>query len=233
MDKKHIIIIIVFILAIAVIGGYLFSNSAKSSENSIFELSKSAYMNIPKNPNATTTADKNGVLYYTDESNGINVTSISNISTPVGVSKMNSLKNSIERGSEKIIGDNVVVYLKDGIYSIFVVDSEYNDTILIQSKDKNLLLVCWESLKFHSPTDKLKFNDTDSGSQSSDSSSFVNGAEKAQSAVESSSSSTPSTSTSSSTTSASYSDSFGSSTGSTSRGSGGRSNSGPSYEDSF
>ena len=238
MDKKHIIIIIAVIAVIAIVGGYFLLNnqSQVTSETSILELSKSAYMKVPKNPNATTNADKKGIVYYVDEKDDVNVTSLSNLSTSDGVKKMDNLKNSVERGSKRISGDDVVVYLKDGIYSIFIQDTEYKDAILLQSKDKNLLLQCWESIKFHNPTDKIKFTETpsDSKSGSSEPVSVISAVEKTETAVQSNSYSAPAQTSSSSESYSSYSESFGSSGGSYSS-SGSRSVSAPanSYVNSF
>ena len=238
MDKKHIIIIIAVIAVIAIVGGYFLLNnqSQVTSETSILELSKSAYTKVPKSPNATTNADKKGIVYYVDEKDDVNVTSLSNLSTSDGIKKMDNLKNSVERGSKRIAGDDVVVYLKDGIYSIFIQDTQYKDAILLQSKDKNLLLQCWESIKFHNPTDKIKFTETpsDSKSGSSEPVSVISAVEKTETAVQSNSYSAPAQTSSSSESYSSYSESFGSSGGSYSS-SGSRSVSAPahSYVDSF
>ena len=229
MEKKHIIILIILIAIIAVIGGYFLLNNQQSSEQTTLILSQSAYMEVPKDAVATKNnkVDKKGIFYYVDEKDNVNVTSCSNLSADSSESEMNKLKSAVERGSKKITGDNVVVYLKDGIYSVFVKNTQYNDTILLQSTNKNLLIQCWESIKFHSPTDKLKFNETTSDSGSSSSGSVVNAAEKTKKVV--SKNTSPSTSSSSSSQSSSYSSGFGyssygsgsSSKGSSSGGSGG------------
>ena len=207
MDRKYIILIIL-IAIIALIGGYfLLNGQTQPSEKTTLILSQSAYMEVPKDASATNNVDKKGVFFYVDNSSSINVTSCSNLSEDSSVAEMNKLKNSFERGSKKLKGDDVVVYLKDGIYTVFVKNTQYNDTILLQSTNKNLLIQCWESIKFHSPTDKLKFNETTSDSGSSSSGSVVNAAEKTKKVV--SKNTSPSTSSSSSSQSSSYSSGFG------------------------
>ena len=234
MEKKHIIILIILIAIIAVIGGYFLLNNQQSSEQTTLILSQSAYMEVPKDAVATKNnkVDKKGIFYYVDEKDNVNVTSCSNLSADSSESEMNKLKSAVERGSKKITGDNVVVYLKDGIYSVFVKNTQYNDTILLQSTNKNLLIQCWESIKFHSPTEKLKFNDTSSSSSGSGGSgTVVNAAEKTKSTVKKSAPSTSYSSSSSSSvsSSSSYSNSFGYSSygsGGSSKKSSGKSSSG-------
>ena len=201
--KKIILIVAIVVVAIAVIGGYsLFSTPTVDMNQTTIVLSKSAYMNVPIQDNASSNADKDGIFHYVDKENGINITSCnSNISKKSSISKMIALKNSTEYDSKKIKEDNVVVYEKNGTYSIFVKNIEYNNTIMLQSTSKNLLMACWNSLKFHNPTDKFKFDNTTSGSN------VVNAVEQTQSVVGdvSSSYSSPSTSDSSSS---SLSDSY-------------------------
>lgn len=233
MDKKYIIIILI-VAIIAVIGGYFLLNNASTditTEHTTIVLSKSAYMEVPKNLNATSKADKKGIFYYKDKKDDINVTSCSNLSASSSSKEMKKLKNSIATGAKKEKGDGVVIYEKDGIYSVFVKNTQYNDTLLIQSSDKNLLLQCWNTVKYHDPTDKIKFNDTTSSS--SGSGSVVSAVEKTESAVKSSYSSSSSSSTSSSTSyssgsgSGGYSD-FGFSSSSSSSSSGSSKSSGSS-----
>ena len=110
-------------------------------------------------------------------------------------------KNSTQSDSKKIKEGNVVVYEKNGTYSIFVKNLEYNNTVMLQSTNKNLLMACWNSLKFHNPTDKFKFDNVSTGSN------VVNAVEETQSAigdVSSYSSSSTSDSSSSSSSSNSY-----------------------------
>ena len=203
MNKKYIIIIAVIII-IAAVGGYLLmNNNMETSKQTTLILSKSAYMEVPENNNATSKADKEGIFYYIDMSDEINVTSSSNISTSDSAKEMKKIITSIEHGSKKIVEDGVVMYLKDGIYSIFINNTQYKDTVLLQSTNKNLLLNCWQTLKFHSPTDKFKIGNTTESSSSS-SGNVVNAVEKTQSSVESSSSTSSSSSSSSSSGSSIY-----------------------------
>lgn len=74
-----------------------------------------------------------------------------------------------------------------GIYSIFVKNVLYNDSILIQSMSKDLLLNCWATLKFHDPSDSLKFDNTTAGGGT-----VINGAEQTEKIVQSSSTSSSS-----------------------------------------
>ena len=116
-----------------------------------------------------------------------------------------------------------------------VKNTEYNDTLLIQSTDLNLLLQCRESVKYHDPTTKIKFNDT---SESSGSGTVVDAVQQTERAVEKTTTSTSTSSSSSSSSSTAgtgtggYSD-FG--FGSSSRGSTGSSkasgSSGGGYSD--
>lgn len=243
MDKKYILIILL-IAVIAVVGGYFLLNGNNiqtvSGEQTTIVLSKSAYMEVPKDSNATSNADKKGIFYYKDKDDDINITSCSNLSASSSVKEMKKLKNSVSTGAKKIVENNVVVYEKDGVYSVFAKNTQYNDTLLIQSSDKNVLLACWNSVKYHDPTDKIKFNGTagDKGSGS-----VVNAIEQTQSAVQASGSSSSSYSESSSSSSSSdssydysgsgsggYSD-FGFDTGSSSSGSSSSGSSGGGYSD--
>jgi hypothetical protein len=213
MDKKYILIILV-VAVIAVVGGYFLLNGNNSgtitSEHTTIVLSKSSYMEVPKDSNATSKADKKGIFYYVDENDDINITSCSNLSASSSVKEMQKLKNAIATGAKKVKDGDVVVYEKDGVYSVFVKNTQYNDTLLIQSTDKNLLLQCWNSVKYHDPTDKIKFNDTTTGGSGS----VVNAVEKTESAVETSSSSSGSSGSSSYTsTESSSSDYSGSGSG--------------------
>ena len=238
MDKKNIIIIVVIIAVIAIIAGYfMLNNQSDNSQQTTLILSKSAYMEVPEDANATSNADKKGIFYYVDAKDGINITSSSNISASSSASEMKKIVNSIEKGAKKIVSDDVVMYLKDGVYSIFLKNTQYKDSILIQSTNKNLLLQCWQSIKFHSPTDSFKIGNTSSSSSSSSSSgSVVDAVQQTQKAVGTSSSSSSSTSSSSSSSSSesfsdfSYSRSTGGSSGGSSSG-GGSSTKGGSIAD--
>ena len=185
MDKKHILIIVVIVAVLAVVGGYFLLNNATVtiSDHTTIVLSKSAYMEVPENKNASSKADKKGVFYYKDTKEDINVTSCSNLSTASGADEMKKLKNEVATGAKKLKEDNVVVYEKDGVYSVFVKNTEYNDTLLIQSTSKALLLQCWQTVKYHDPTQKIDFGN---GTGSSDSGSVVSAVEKTESAVQSS-----------------------------------------------
>ena len=70
MDKKYILIILL-IAVIAVVGGYFLLNGNNiqtvSGEQTTIVLSKSAYMEVPKDSNATSNADKKGIFYYKDK----------------------------------------------------------------------------------------------------------------------------------------------------------------------
>lgn len=204
-SKKVILIVVVVVAAVALFGGYsLLSTPTVDMNQTTIVLSKSAYMNVPIQDNASSNADKDGIFHYVDDKNGINVTSCnSNISKKSSISKMNALKNTTESNSKKIKEDNVVVYEKNGTYTIFVKNMEYNNTVMLQSTNKNLLMACWNSLKFHNPTDKFKFDNTTSGSN------VVNAVEQTQSVVgDVSSSSSSSSASDSSSSSSSSSDSY-------------------------
>jgi hypothetical protein len=212
MNKKHAILIIVILIAVgAVIGAYMMFNDAPvetttastttSFENRTMILSKSAYMKVPINPNATDKVNKKGMHYYKDNESDINITSCSNLSASSSAKEMKKLKNSIATGAKKSKEHNVVVYEKDGVYSIFVRNIQYNDTLLIQSSDKDLLFLCWETLNYHDPAHKVHFDDEKDSKDSSSGSGAIDVAQKTESAVKSSSSSTKSTSSSSSSSS--------------------------------
>ena len=237
MNTKHIIIVVAVVAVVAIFGAYfmLGENQEITSEQVPMRLSKSAYMEIPDNPNATLETDKNGVSRYSDEKDDINITVASNLSLSSSKNEMDKIKDSVATGSKKIVEDNVVIYEKNGTYSVFVKNTQKNDTVLIQSSNKNLLLQCFNSIKFHSPTDSLKFNDTGSSKGSDTSSSkVVDIAQQTQSTVEkSTSSASSSSSVSSSSSGSSYGDSY-SDYVSSSRGSGsGGSSSSHSYGDSY
>ena len=115
---------------------------------------------------------------------------------------MKKLKNSVVTGSKKIKEDNVIIYEKNGTYSIFVENTQYNDSLLIQSSDKNIAFSCWESIKYHDPSDNFKIDNTTSNDTGSVK--VVDAVEQTQSAVE-----TPSSSQSSSSAETTDSDSVG------------------------
>lgn len=185
MNKK-IIFLIVIIAFVLLIGGYFLLNHQQETEKTTLVLSDSAYMKVPVSSSATSKADKNGIFYYVDKEHGLNVTTYnSNVSKSAGLKTMNNLKNQIETGSRKIDDDKVVIYEKDGVYSIFIKNTNSNDTILLQSTDKKTLLECWESIKYHDPSDSLKFED---------SSNVVNVTEETQTAIAQYSSSSSSSS---------------------------------------
>ncbi|MBR4448556.1 hypothetical protein [Methanobrevibacter sp.] len=219
MDKKKIIIIVAIIAVIAIIGAYFVFNDSHvgTAKQKTILLSKSAYMQVPDTKNVTNKVDKDGVFHYKNKDSDINITSCSNLSAASSEKELKKLKNDVATGAKKLKEDNVVIYEKDGVYSVFVKNTQYNDTLLIQSSDKNLLLQCWESVKYHDPSVKIKINDTGSSPGSGN---VIDVVEKTQSAVQSSSSSTSSSSSSSSDySSGGYSDFGFSSSSSSSRGS--------------
>ena len=200
MDRKYIILIVAIIAVLAAIGAFFLFSNPMTLEHSAMVLSDSSYMEVPVDPSAVSKADKEGVFYYIDKNNGINITSSSNITSDAGLKEFNSLKNGVMIGSKKMVEENAVIFAKNGIYSILVNNGKYNDTVLIQSTNKNLLMQCYNSLKFHSPTDSLKIDDT--GSKS-----VVNATQTTQKAVKSNPSYTPSSKSVSSSSSSSSSSS--------------------------
>ncbi len=204
MNKKHIILIIIIIAAIAAIGGYFFFNGSTDSisdssiEQKTILLSKSAYMNVPDTKNVSDKVNKKGVHYYKNKNIDLNITSCSNLSDSSSEKELKTLKDSVARGAKKSTEDGLVVYEKNGTFSIFVKNTQYNDILLIQSSDKNLLLQCSKSVEFHDPAQKIKINDTGG----SDSGKVINVVEKTEKAV---STSTPSGGSSSSKISSSAS----------------------------
>lgn len=228
MESKKIIIIIGVIVLFAAIAGFFLLNNnptVTTNDQTTIVLSKSSYMKVPDVPNATAKADKKGIFYYNDADDNLNITSSSNLSASSSVKEMKKLKNSIVTGSKKIKEDNVVIYEKNGTYSIFVENTQYNDSLLIQSSDKNIAFSCWESIKYHDPSDNFKIDNTTSNDTGSGK--VVDAVEQTQSAVEtpsSSQSSTPAQTTESSSDSVGYGDSYSdfvSSSSSSSRSSGG------------
>ena len=202
MDKKYIIIAVVAI-AVIVIGCYvLFGNTADTPTSSVKQktilLSKSAYMEVPDTKNVSDKVNKDGVHYYKNKQDDINITSCSNLSADSSSKELKSLKDSVASGAKKSTEDGVVIYEKNGTYSIFVKNTQYNDTLLIQSSNKNLLLQCSQSVQFHDPAQKV---DIKNGDGSSD---VIDVAQKTEKVVSSSSESSSSSSSSSqSSTSAS------------------------------
>lgn len=201
MEKRNIVIIVVVILLIAGVCGYFLLNSPEldSTKQRAIPLTKSAVIKVPMDENATHNASKKGVFFYSGDD--LNITVCSNISKASGVKELNQFKDSIESGSKKILDNNAVIYLKDGVYSIFVKNTQYNDTVLLQSTSKTLLLECWKNLKFHDPSQKFKFNDTtDKTSSGTD---VINAIEETEKAVGVSYSSSDSGSSSSDSSSSS------------------------------
>ena len=240
MNTKHIIIVVAVVAVVAIFGAYFLmgENQVITSDQVPMRLSKSAYMEIPDNPNATLETDKKGVSHYSDAKDDINITVASNLSLSSSKQEMKKFKDSVATGSKKTVEDNVVIYEKNGTYSVFVKNTQYNDTVLIQSSNKNLLLQCFNSIKFHSPTDSLKFNDTGSSGGSDSSSKVVDIAQQTQSTVSqptssSSSSSSGSSSSSSSSSGSSYGDSYSDYVSSSSSSGSGGSSKSSSYGDSY
>ena len=191
MDNKKIIIIgAIVVIAALLIGGYLFLNNETHNDR-VFFISKSAYMKVP-DANATHKPDKHGVYHYIDNENRINVTSYnSNLSKESGLKVIEKLKNSAMSNSKEIKENDVLIYDNNGTYSIIVENAEYNDTVIIQSTNKNLLVACWKTLKFHDPNEVIKIDNSTSS---------INAVEEIESAMDddSSSSSSSSSDTSSS-----------------------------------
>lgn len=160
-NKIPIIIAVVAVAAIAIVGGYFLLNSQMGLEHTTLVLSDSAYMEVPKVSNASSKADKSGIFYYVDSKNEFNVTSCNyDLAKKSAKSKMNDLKKSLESESNVINAGNVVIYENNGVYSIFAEDNEYNQSVLIQSKNKDLLIESWSTLKFHNPADIFKVDDS-------------------------------------------------------------------------
>ncbi|WP_298521597.1 hypothetical protein [uncultured Methanobrevibacter sp.] len=204
MNSKYIIIIVAAVIVVAGAAGYFLFGNQLEFEHTTLVLSKSAYMESPVAENISAEPDKDGVYYYVDKENGVNITSCSNISIANSSKTIKKLKDDMESSSKKTYENNVVVYEKDGVYSIFVKNVEYNDTVIIQSLSKDLLLACWNTLKFHDPSDSLKFdNKTASGG-----SKVINAAEQTEEVVQTATAttSTSTASTSSSSDSSSSSD---------------------------
>ena len=201
--KIPIIIAIVIIALIAVVAGYFLLNNPVGSQTTTIILSDSAYMEVPESPNATSKADKNGVFYYIDEKNGLNVTSCnSNITKKSAVQNVKKSFTDLESSSNKLVENNMVIYEKDGVYSVLVENDQYNDTILIQSTNKKLLVSCLNSINYHNPTDSFKVDDSKD---------VVNATQETQTAVQQASSSSDYGSSSTSSSSSGSSDSSGSS----------------------
>lgn len=227
MNKKLIIVAVIIIAVIAVVGYYFMFNGGDGSSSSInpaakqktILLSKSAYMEVPDTKNATDKVNKNGVFYYKNKQDDINITSASNLSASASTNEMKKLKDSIVQGSKRLVENNVIIYENNGTYSVFVKNTQYNDTLLIQSSNKDLLLQCWESVKYHDPAQKIEVNDTGSSSSGS----VIDVAQKTETVVSQSTSSSDTSSSSTPSTSASswgYDWSSGSSSSSGSSGGG-------------
>jgi hypothetical protein len=190
LNNKILIIAIVAIIAAVLAGGYFLFNGQPEFDYSAMELSDTAYMDIPEAPNATAKADKNGLFFYVDDEHGVNVTSCnSNVSKKSAVTKLNELKTAFESGANQIQEGNIVIFEKDGIYSVFSENKETHDMVLIQSKDKDVLLKCYESITYHSPMDSLKVEESKT---------VVNATKETQTAIKQSSSSSSSSGSSSS-----------------------------------
>ena len=188
MDNKKIIIIVAVVAVIAVGAGFFFFSNQLQFDHTTLVLSKSAYMESPVAKNISGEPDSDGVFFYVDRDNDVNVTSCSNISKSNSTKTIDKIKKELQTKSKKTYEGDVAVYEKDGIYSIFVKNVEYNDTVLIQSADKDMLMACWATLKFHDPSESLKFNNTTNGV-------VINAAEQTEEVVQAS---TPSETTSTS-----------------------------------
>lgn len=188
MNKKYVLIVVV-VIAIAAIGGYLlFNHSADTQSTSVKQktilLSKSAYMEVPDTKNVSDEVKKNGVHYYKNDKDDINITSCSNLSASSSSKELKKLKENVTTGAKKSTENGVVIYEKNGTYSIFVKNTQYNDTLLIQSSNKDLLLQCSQSVQFHDPAQKVEIKNDD-GTTSTD---VIDVVQKTESVVSSSSS---------------------------------------------
>ncbi len=197
MNKKYVLIVVA-VIAIAAIGGYLLFNnnlsdiqSASVKQKTIL-LSKSAYMEVPDTENVSDDVKKNGVHYYKNDKDDINITSCSNLSASSSTKELKKLKDNVSTGAKKSTENGVVIYEKNGTYSIFVKNTQYNDTLLIQSSNKDLLLLCSQSVQFHDPAQKVEIKNSDGSSD------VIDVAQKTESVVTSSSSDSSSSSSSSS-----------------------------------
>ena len=236
MDKKYILIAIVVIAVIAVAGGYFLLNNSNGSitdsavstvNQKTILLSKSAYMSVPDTKNVSDEVNEKGVHYYKNKQDDLNITSCSNLSVDSSIEDLKKLKDSVATGAKKSIEEGVVIYEKNGIYSIFIQNTQYNDTLLIQSSNMNLLLQCSKSVEFHDPAQKIKVNDTGS----SGSSDVINVVEKTEKAVSTSTSSSSSSAPSTSASSWGYDWSSGSSSSSSkSSGAGGSASSSSRFD---
>lgn len=199
MNKKYVLIVVA-VIAIAAIGGYLLFNnnlsdiqSASVKQKTIL-LSKSAYMEVPDTENVSDDVKKNGVHYYKNDKDDINITSCSNLSASSSTKELKKLKDNVSIGAKKSTENGVVIYEKNGTYSIFVKNTQYNDTLLIQSSNKDLLLLCSQSVQFHDPAQKVEIKNDD-GTTATD---VIDVAQKTESVVTTSSSDSSSSSSSSS-----------------------------------
>ncbi len=197
MNKKYVLIVVA-VIAIAAIGGYLLFNnnlsdiqSASVKQKTIL-LSKSAYMEVPDTENVSDDVKKNGVHYYKNDKDDINITSCSNLSASSSTKELKKLKDNVSTGAKKSTENGVVIYEKNGTYSIFVKNTQYNDTLLIQSSNKDLLLLCSQSVQFHDPAQKVEIKNSDGSSD------VIDVAQKTESVVTTSSSDSSSSSSSSS-----------------------------------
>ena len=127
---------------------------------------------------------KNGVHYYKNDKDDINITSCSNLSASSSSKELKKLKENVTTGAKKSTENGVVIYEKNGTYSIFVKNTQYNDTLLIQSSNKDLLLQCSQSVQFHDPAQKVEIKNDD-GTPSTD---VIDVVQKTESVVSSSSS---------------------------------------------
>lgn len=199
MDKKYILIVVAIIAVIAVGAYFLLGNNSPIetttvSEHNTMVLSKSAYMEVPNSDNKSDKVNKKGMYNYNDKTYDINITSCSNLSTSSCEKEMKKIKNDVATGAKKLTENGIIIYEKNGTYSTFVKNTEYNDTLLIQSSDLGLLLQCRESVKYHDPTQKIKF---DNDTSSSSSGSVIDVSQKTETAVKSTTSSDSSKSSSS------------------------------------
>lgn len=198
MERKKLIIAIVALVAIAALAGaYLQLNNSEEKKTSTLLLGDRAALEAPSTTNFTQDSDKNGIFKYVDKENEINITCCSNSSTDDGFKEMRKLKNSIEVGAKNIFEDNAMIYFKNGIYSVFVKNTETKDTILIQSPNMNTLVQCLGSIKYHDDTSSFKIDKSNTN--------VVNVTKTTETAVSKSNPSKSSSTSSSSTVSSSSS----------------------------
>lgn len=148
VEKRTLIIGLIIIIAIlAVVTCFLVAGDMFANSDTELNLTDSCSCLVPASHSANLN-EKDNVHAYEDSEHNLTVVAF-NTKSSSGADLMNNVLNSSLVGAVQVInGTSVHFDKKTGMYSIFVGSSATHDDVLIISKDLDLLLKVYNSLKF-------------------------------------------------------------------------------------